>query len=302
MSQIKKYIWLINTIQRAGKISLADLSDRYQRNKDMSYGEPLNRQTFNRWRGEIFDVFGVIIECTKGAGYRYYIENPESLTEDVTGWLLDTYDTAGTLSCNLALRDRIVVDDVPSSHDFLEPIVGAMKESRTVSLTYRSFGKERAHTFPVEPYCLRMFNRRWYMLGHSVNDDRLRLYALDRMEDVEPTKEKFRLPKDFNAKDYFASYFGVTLDDEVEEQRVVLRADRYHKHYLRTLPLHPSQRELPGSDDGETADFELHLRPGYEFCMELLRAGAMIEVLEPQSLRHAMHGWASDLWEMYKDD
>lgn len=302
MSQIQKYVWLINTIRRAGKISLSDLSDRWQRNEELSYGEPLNRQTFNRWRDEVLDIFGVIIECTKGDGYKYYIENPESLSEDVSGWLLDTYDTANTLSCNLTLKNRIVVDDVPSSHGCLKDIMEAMKANRVISLTYKGFGKSEAHTFPVEPYCLRLFGRRWYMLGHSVADNKMRLYALDRIENAEQTKEKFRLPKDFDAKEYFASYFGVTLNDDVEEQRVVLRANRYHKHYLRTLPLHPSQRELPDSDDGEYADFELHLRPGYEFCMELLRAGAMIEVIEPQSLRHAMHGWASDLWEMYKED
>ena len=86
----------------------------------------------------------------------------------------------------------------------------------------------------------------------------------------------------------------------LSEERIVLRADRYHQHYLRTLPLHPSQREIYTSD--EYADFELHLRPTYDFCMELLKVGAMIEVLEPQSLRHQLHGCIKDMWKIYEND
>ena len=64
--------------------------------------------------------------------------------------------------------------------------------------------------------------------------------------------------------------------------------------------LHPSQREIYTSD--EYADFELHLRPTYDFCMELLKVGAMIEVLEPQSLRHQLHGCIKDMWKIYEND
>lgn len=303
MAQInKKHIWIINTVRRRGKITFSQLNALWQENEDMSYREPLNRQTFIRWCRDISDEFGIIIECDRRNGYVYSILNPDALKDDVTGWLLNTYDTVDTLSSQLTLRDRILVDEVPSSQDFLEDIVKMMKENSVISLSYRGFGKDKAYTFPIEPYCLRLFNRRWYMLGHSVADDRMRLYALDRIEKVERTEDKFRLPEDFDAKNYFASYYGVTLDDTVEVQRVVLRAYYYHKYYIRSLPIHPSQREIPDSDNDESADFELHLRPGFEFCLELLRAGSNIEVLEPQSLRHKMHEWVSEMSEMYKND
>lgn len=83
-------------------------------------------------------------------------------------------------------------------------------------------------------------------------------------------------------------------------QRIVVRANRQHQHYLRSLPLHPTQKEIFTCKD--YADFELTLRPTYDFIMELLSFGAMIEVMEPQSLRLAMKGWVSDLWELYEND
>ena len=198
------------------------------------------------------------------------------------------------------LKDRILVDDVPSSHDFLTDIITAMNENRIIEITHQSFHRETPGTFPVAPYCLRMFQRRWYLLGKSINDERIRLYGLDRVMKVETTDDTFTLPEDFDAKDYFANSFGVIVGVDIPVQRIVIRAKSPHQYYLRTLPLHKSQKELAANSD--YADFELELRPTYDFCMELLRAGDMIEVLEPESLRHEMYTLAKNICDIYRKD
>lgn len=101
-------------------------------------------------------------------------------------------------------------------------------------------------------------------------------------------------------KSYFSTFYGIVTDEKVPIQRIVVRAKKQHQHYLRSLPLHPTQKEI--FTCGEYADFELTLRPTYDFIMELLHVGNMIEVLEPESLRQAMKGWVSDLWELYEHD
>jgi len=73
-----------------------------------------------------------------------------------------------------------------------------------------------------------------------------------------------------------------------------------HQHYMRSLPLHLSQKELCSCN--EYADFELTLRPTYDFIMELQSYGTMIEVMEPQSLRRTMKCCINDLCELYKND
>lgn len=301
MALIRKYVWVINTIRHAGEISLKELQGRWLDDEQISDGNPLPRPTFERWKDGIFDLFGIIIACTKGAGYKYYIENEEDMRDgSMVGWLLDTYDTMNTLSNSVGMRSRILVEDVPSSQVFLKDVVDAMRKGESVVLKYQGFEKADSSSFPVEPYCLRMFQRRWYMLAHSLNDDRMRMYALDRMKELTPTGEKFTLPDDFDARTYFSSYFGVIHDDKVKKERVVIRAYGNHRNYIRSLPMHASQREI-GCGDGY-ADFELQIRPGLEFVMEVLRAGAMVEVMEPQSLRRTMHNWVSDLWRMYRKD
>ncbi len=302
MSTLNKYIWVVNALHRAGTrgLSLKELNEKWERS-DISNGNELQRQTFDRWKGKILEMMGVIIDCNLKDDYRYYISNPEVLRSDeLSRWLLDAYTTFNSLSHNVALKDRILVEEIPSSRDYLTDILDAMRGNKVMEMTYRNFLGGKSHTFPAAPYCVRMAQKRWYVLALSVREDRLRVYALDRIEDITVTKRTFKLPKDFDAKKYFSTFFGVVCDNTIKVERIVLRAGRYHQNYMRSLPLHESQREIYACDN--YADFELRLRPTYDFCMELLRYGGELEVLEPESLRHQMHGYAWELEEMYKND
>ena len=300
MNQLQKYTWLIDTIRRAGKITHKDLSDRWERNKDMSDCKPLHRATFNRWRDAIYEQFGIIIDCQKVGGYLYYISNPDDIDEDkLKKWMLDSFAVGNIIGENLALKDRILVDEIPSGRDHLTTILEAMKENRVVNITYHPFKKSCGHTFPIEPYCVKLFENRWYVLAHNVRYDDLRLYGLDRVENAEATDVTFKMPTDFDAAEHFSTAYGIVLSS-VRPERIVIRANEGHKHYLKSLPLHHSQRLI--EDCGEYADFELFLSPTYDFIMKLLHVGAMIEVISPDSLRRTMKSWIEDMYNLYKND
>lgn len=301
MNQLQKYTWLIDTIRRAGKITHKDLSDRWSQNKDLSDGHELHRATFNRWRDAIYEQFGIIIDCQKVGGYLYYISNPDDIDEDkLRKWMLDSFAVGNIIGENLSLKGRILVDEIPSGRDHLTTILEAMKGNKVVNITYQRFKKAHSNTFPIEPYCVKLFENRWYVLAHNVKYDDVRLYGLDRMTCAEATSETFRLPRNFDANGYFTTAYGIVLNYDVKPERIVIRANEDHKHYLKSLPLHHSQRLI--EDYGEYADFELYLSPTYDFIMKLLQFGSMIEVIKPKSLRDEMKGWISDMYELYKND
>lgn len=301
MNQLPKYTWLIETIRRAGKISHKDLSDKWQRHKELSDCRPLHRATFNRWREAIYDQFSIIIDCQKTGGYLYYIANPEDIDDDrLKKWMLDSFAVGNIIGENLSLKGRILVDEIPSGRDYLTTLLEAMKENRTVEITYKPFGHSHGYTFRIEPFCVKLFENRWYVLAHNVWYGDIRLYGLDRMEDVEVTDNTFRIPKDFDAEEFFSGSYGVVIGTGEKPEKIVLRANKDHKHYLKSLPLHHSQRLI--EDAGEYADFELFLAPTYDFVMKLLQVGSMIEVIEPSHLRRTMKGWISDMYELYKND
>lgn len=299
MNQLQKYTWLIDTIRRAGKISHRDLSDKWERCKDLSDCRPLHRATFNRWRDAIYEQFGIMIDCQKVGGYLYYIANPEDIDEDkLKKWMLDSFAVGNTIGENLSLKGRILVDEIPSGRDHLTTILEAMKENRIVEISYRPFKRSHSYTFTIEPYCVKLFENRWYVLGRN-NRGEIKIYGLDRLEETLTTDATFKLPKAFDAAEFFATYFGVVIGDGTKPERIVIRANEDHKHYLRSLPLHSSQREI--EDCGEYADFELFLAPTYDFVMKLLQVGSMIEVVSPASLRKTMKGWISEMYELYSN-
>lgn len=299
MSLILKYIWVVKTIHRAGRITLKELNEKWRANVDLSRGEDLPRQTFDRWRGGILDLFGILIDCEQRGGYHYYITNPKELSEGkLRTWLLNTYGTAETLSSNLSIHDRILTENIPSSQDHLSTVLEAMKSNNMLHITFKAFTMKEPKRFLVEPYCVKMSAQRWYMLARNTEHKNLRLYSLDRIEAVEISNTRFVLPDDFNAKDYFAEFFGIVLDESVPLQTIILRADKYHQNYMRTLPLHPTQREIFACDD--YADFELRLRPTYDFYMKLMSFGNMIKVLEPKTLQEEICKWLENTIEMYR--
>ncbi len=301
MTQLQKYTWLIDTIRCAGKISHRDLSDKWERCKDLSDCKPLHRATFNRWRDAIFSQFGIIIDCQRAGGYHYYIANPEEIDEDeLKKWRLDSFSVGNLIGENLSLKDRIIVDQIPSGRDYLTTLLTAMKDNRVINIEYKAFKNPTGFKIPVEPYCVKLYENRWYMLGHNISKDAIRLYGLDRIESMEITEQQYKLPKDFSASEYFSNYFGIVVDDKVKPARIIIRSNADHTPYLKSLPLHHSQKLI--EENGKYAEFELYLAPTYDFVMKLLQAGAMIEVVSPPHLRETMKGWISEMYDLYKND
>ena len=290
----RQYIWIINTLRLNGKLTLSQLSRKWM-DDCVTDGNPLARSTFNRHRDMILDLFGVIIGCEEKT-YRYYISNPSVLEDDgLMPWLFSTITVHGVLADSVAVKDRVVLEDVPAGREYLSLIVRAIKSNHRLLIGYQKFGVE-GYEKVVSPYALKLFHQRWYLLARTA-DDQMRIYALDRLTKAELTTEPFTMPRGFSPKAYFAEYFGV-LTIPVPMAHVVIRAYDTTPDYLRTLPLHHSQREIASTD--QYADFALDLRPTADFQGQLLSHGARIEVLEPESLRQQMAQSLSASLERYR--
>jgi predicted DNA-binding transcriptional regulator YafY len=195
-------------------------------------------------------------------------------------WLIHTFSVNNILHESQDLKNRILFENVPSGQQHLTTIVDAMRDGVALSMTYQSFGKSEPSTFEVEPYCVKLFEQRWYMLGMS---DKLRIYALDRIKALEPTERKFKLPKSFDAEKLFADHYGIIISDEdFEVEPVALKVNSWQSKYLRTLPLHHSQVEVERNE--EYSIFEYRLCPSFDFRQKLLSMGATVEVLAPTKL------------------
>ncbi len=287
---IRKYIWLIDTINQAGSegITFARIAEKWKSNILLSKGSEYAWRTFMNHKDDVYELFGIQIECRKSDN-TYHIADRSEL-KDAAGfkrWVFDALSLSNQLSESSALRDRVLLEDNPSGQEFVAAILEAMRNNKMVTFSYKPFWVAEgrvSNLYHVEPYALKYFRRRWYLLG-KYGDNPLRVYALDRMLDIDIEFEDFTLPADFDAEDFFNSCFGIIVGDE-EPQLIQLKVDAFQANYLRSLPLHHSQKVVEQTKDYTI--FSYFLRITYDLRQELLALGDTVEVLYPKELRKTM--------------
>ena len=276
----KRYIWLVDLINRRKYVSFKEINEAWMRSPLNETGDPLSERTFFNHKDAIAGMFGIEILNDRSLGF--YIGRSDVGSDETSDWMLHTLCLNNVLHENADMKDRILMEKVPSSERFLTDIISAMRDFRVISLCYQSFRHPEPFCFNVRPYCVKYFKQRWYLLGDS--DLGLRIYSLDRFVDMEELEEHFEIPKGFDAEEYFGNYFGVIIEEEPEDVKIRVVPDQVK--YFRTLPLHGSQRETV-QEDGSSV-FSYHIAPTFDFVQEILSHGADVEVLEPAELRESV--------------
>ena len=214
--------------------------------------------------------------------------------DSIERWLFSTLTVHGVLADSASVKERMVLENAPAGEQFLNVIIHAIRTGHRLRMGYQKFQAE-AYIKTVSPYALKLFHQRWYLL--AMNDDcQMRIYALDRMTSLAPTDELFKMSADFSPQEYFSEYYGVLTDKHPWPMSSSVPIN-WTPNYLRTLPLHHSQRELQSTD--HYTDFSFDLRPTADFLGQLLSHGAGIEVLEPQELRQKMKQMLVDTLNRY---
>lgn len=292
-----RYIWLIDVIQRSGHITFEDIDRLWQKSCLNEYRENYPERTFFNHLKAIYNTFGIEIKCDRSLGY--YIANNEDVESDaLKNWMLQSLSLNSVINESSDMRDRIICEDIPSSQKWLSDVMAGMRDGKKLNMTYQSFQSLEAHNYDIAPYCLKLFKQRWYMLAKSEKYNDLRIYALDRVLELNTTKKSFSLPKGFDPKDTFRKLFGVILDNGPVEKVVIKVAEDQVKYY-RTLPLHHSQEEGE-SGDGYT-EFSYRLVPTFDFSRELLSKGENVEVMSPLWLRKEIAKELRRTINMYND-
>ena len=160
----KQYVWLVDTIRRCKRITLADLNQRWM-HTELSEGRPLSRTTFNRHRSEVEEIFGIVIGCD--ADNCYYIVSSDVIhTDTVQQWMLSTLTVSNIVGEARNLHDRILLESIPTEGELLRQIVEAMQRSVLINITYRRYGSTTDANWTIAPYCIKLFRRRWYLVGN----------------------------------------------------------------------------------------------------------------------------------------
>lgn len=294
-----RYIWLVDVIYRSKRITFKEINNKWEKNENISDGKPLPLRTFHNQRNQIEEIFDINIECDKKTN-EYYIDNADDMEKGgIRNWLLNTFAVNNLINESHQLKRRILFEEIPSSRQYLTSIIEAMRDNLIINITYKGFYKNKETTFEVEPYFVKVFRGRWYLVARSILEDKIRTYALDRMIDLFATDKTFIYPKDFNPQAYFRYCFGIIQDNETKEQTIKIKVFNNQDKYISSLPLHHSQQEVEKTDSYTV--FSYYLSPTFDFIRELLSYGDNIEILSPTSLRDCFANISKNMNKIYNN-
>ena len=283
----KSYIWLLETLQSRGPLTLAQIKDLWSRSSVNEVGSELATRTFANHIASIADIFGIDIVCNRRDN-TYYIDNEGDLGgSGIHDWLMEALSLNNLINESAGLRSKLLFESEPSSHRFLTDIIRAIRDERMLEVNYQGFTMDEPRDFQLEPFCLKEYKRRWYLFArkHGI-DKEPHSFALDRMNSVTISETPFTVPKSFNAQNFFSTRYGVLQYEGEKPVRIKIKGSAHQANYFRTLPLHSSQKEIEKTDTYSI--FSFYLTPNWDFIHDLLYFGDAVEVLEPEGLRKTM--------------
>ena len=311
---LRRHIWILSELYQNPKgLTYKEFAERWEHSSQNIQGTSLPKRTFADCLRAIEETFDIDISSDARNGYRYRIVQRDWLENDrVKDSLLSAFAVNGILQDSRGLRERVVYEDIPSGNEHLLVVLKAMKTNHVLAMTYQDFFDEESREVVLEPYCVRVFRQRWYVVGvmenepkgeepiELTNQGRIRRYALDRIVRLDQTDATFKMPKEFSVNNYFAGAFGIIVEpEEYDVETICLKVYdiNHRREYLRSLPLHPSQKEVERHNDYSV--FELRVAPTYDFIKEVLSMGGEAEVVSPAYVRQEVRRRAEELLSRY---
>ncbi|MBQ7488926.1 MAG: WYL domain-containing protein [Bacteroidales bacterium] len=290
------YIWLVNTIAR-GPISREAIDEKWARASVNDYKtDSIPESTFHRWRNTVEMLFDIEIKCT--AHGEYYIEGTDDFRHtDLRSHIFNLLSINNLLKDCQDIRKYILFEPMADGEEHLPTIIEALRDKHVLNIYYQNFSSLKPIPYEVEPYCLKMYRQRWYLIAFARNRGGIRHFALDRVVTVLPTQVLYSIPENFDADEYFKNVCGITiLKDKPEE--IIISVSTPKVPYFRTLPLHHSQKEIEvGRYESK---FSYYLIPTEEFISELRSYGIDVVVRSPDWLCQQFRADNKALYHVYR--
>lgn len=240
-----------------------------------------SKRTLQRDLKEIRNVFGIDIEYSK-TNKGYYISQSE--TENMNFQrMIEAFDMFNSLNLAQDLTPFIHLEKRrPQGTENLYGLLHAIKNKLKIKFTYQKFWEEEVSQRLVEPYALKEFKNRWYILAKDSKDNNIKSFALDRLTNLEITTQHYQYPDNYSIEQNYRYCFGIISPNGSDPQDIILSFDPFQGKYIKTLPLHETQEVL--LDNDQETRIKLKLCLTHDLFMELLSFGDNMKVIEPKKL------------------
>jgi predicted DNA-binding transcriptional regulator YafY len=174
-------------------------------------------------------------------------------------------------------------------------ILYAIQNHLQLSFTHTKFWDMEITERTVKPLAIKESQHRWYLIAWDNNTEMIKNFGFDRITNLRFLDKKFK-PMNVNIEEKYKHAFGV--ETYSEPQKIILEFTWQQGNYIKSFPLHSSQKIIKDSDDKLV--IELFLHPTNDIAMELLKYGAEVKIIEPESLRNDIKNRALEMMKLYE--
>ncbi len=277
---IARYNLIIKKIRKA-PATFQEISNYLKLESELQeYNFNTHIRTFQRDLIDIRSIYDIDIRCDRQT-QKYYIDNDGN--QAAMERILEAYDTFNALSLTDRLSNFIHFENRRSmGTENLYGLIHAMQNKFLIHFTYQKFWENEVTQRTVEPFALKEFRNRWYLVGNDTYKNSIRIFALDRLQNLEISKSKFTPTSPFSVNEYFQDSFGIISPDGKKAEKVILSFTPDQGKYIKSLPLHHSQQVI--TDNQNEVSISLNLVITFDFVMELMSYGPEVKVIQPESL------------------
>ena len=293
---ISRYSIIINTLRKRSS-TFKEIQEKLALESELQgYDFNISKRTFQRDVKDINSIYSIAIEYDFSLK-TYFIDFEDQ--QDVKGRVLEAFDIFNALNISDRLSNHIHFEQrKPQGTDHLFGLLHAIKNNLQLKFTYYKFWEDDLTERSLDPYALKEFKNRWYVVGNDPKNGVIKSFALDRLSDLVITNKKFYKPNAFQVNQYYKNSFGIISPNEDTPEDIVLSFTPFQGKYIKTLPLHHTQHIIRDTEEELRISLKLYIT--HDFFMEILSLGDKVKVIHPEKLKKQLLSTVNEVQKLYK--
>lgn len=291
---IKRYLYIVDRLKSVP----SDFQELHKyvmnrlENDDMDNNFEFSVRTFDRDKKDIFDLFGILIQYNRKDKV-YFIE--DEIEDPSVSRMVEAFSIHQALKEGSKIAPSVYLESRKSSGTHLmNGLLYAIQNHLQIGFTHTKFWDEEITNRNVKPIAIKESQHRWYLIAFDNKDGNIKNFGFDRISDLRISDIKFKsFPFDMDKE--YQHAFGV--ETYAPAQKVVLEFSWQQGNYIKSFPLHSSQKTI--TDNDEKLVVELFIHPTNDLIMELMRFGSEVKVIEPEVLRNNIKDRVADMIKLY---
>jgi predicted DNA-binding transcriptional regulator YafY len=283
---ISRYALIIKRLDR-GRATFKELTKYLEQESEIQDKNfHISQRTLQRDIQHIHSQLQIKIANEMTGEKRYYIKSKPAIEEHGER-LLESYQILSTINAAQDYAQYVFLESrQPKGLEHFSGLLYAIKNRRILQFSHYKYEDQILTRRTVHPLALKESQGCWYLIAVDTNNNKVKTFGLDRMQDIAIRKTIFKNSYPYDIKALFKDSFGVINDENEKPQRIRLSFDIDQAQYVQSYPLHHSQETIEESD--EEVVFELYMKISHDFEMKLLSYGEEVKVISPATLREAM--------------